>query len=95
MRKEILLPVLTLVLILSSCNAPTSQPEGITLKQIGQQLELLDENIIKVQAEAPLTANGQKRVMPRTINKDGSLAVVPAGIGPVDSTRGCCGTCSN
>jgi hypothetical protein len=65
--------------MLSSCEGSSGQPEGITLKQIGQQLELLDENIIKVQAEAPLTANGQKRVVPRTINKDGTLAVVPAG----------------
>ena len=79
MKKEILLPFVLLILMLSSCKGPSDQPEGITLEQIGQQLELLDENIIKVQAEAPLTANGQKRVFPRTIDKDGSLAVVPAG----------------
>ncbi|MCK4881160.1 MAG: glycoside hydrolase family 88 protein [Bacteroidales bacterium] len=65
--------------MLSSCSSPKGQPEVITLKQIGQQLELLDENTIKVQAEEPLTARGEKRVVPRTINKDGSLAVVPAG----------------
>ena len=79
MRKVLLLPVVLLILMLTSCKGPSARPEMITLKQIGQQLELLDENIIKVQAEAPLTANGQKRVVPRTINKDGTLAVVPAG----------------
>ena len=79
MRKVFLLALVLLIFMLSSCKGPAAQPEGITLKQIGQQLELLDENIIKVQTEAPLTANGQKRVIPRTINKDGSLAVVPAG----------------
>ena len=79
MRREILVPVVLLILVLSSCTTPSAQPEMITLEQIGQQLELLDENIIKVQAENPLTANGQKRVVPRTINKDGTLAVVPSG----------------
>ncbi|MCK5692302.1 MAG: glycoside hydrolase family 88 protein [Bacteroidales bacterium] len=79
MRKVLLLPLVLLILLLSSCKGPSTQPEGLTLKQIGQQLELLDENIIKVQAEDPLSPNGQKRVVPRTINKDGSLAVVPAG----------------
>ena len=79
MRKVLLLPVVLLILLFSSCKGPSGKPEGITLKQIGQQLELLDENIIKVLAEAPLTANGEMRVVPRTINKDGSLAVVPAG----------------
>ena len=79
MRKVFLLPVFLLILMLSSCKGPSTQPEEITLFQIGQQLELLDEHIMKVQAESPLTVNGQKRVVPRTINKDGSLAVVPAG----------------
>jgi hypothetical protein len=51
----------------------------ITLDEIASQLELLDANIIKVQAEAPLTASGQRKVVPRTINKDGSFSVVPAG----------------
>jgi len=79
MRTVILLPVLLLILILSSCTSPSNQPEMITLDQIGQQLELLEKNLIKVQAEDPLTDNGEKRVVPRTINKDGTLAVVPAG----------------
>lgn len=79
MKKVFLLSVALLILMFSSCKGPSTQSEMITLEQIGQQLELLDENIIKVQAEDPLTANGQKRVVPRTINKDGTLAVVPAG----------------
>jgi unsaturated chondroitin disaccharide hydrolase len=79
MKKMHLLPVVLLIFILSSCSGPSGQLEGITLKQIGWQLDQLDENIIKVQAEEPLTASGQKRVVPRTINKDGTLAVVAAG----------------
>jgi unsaturated chondroitin disaccharide hydrolase len=77
MRKVLLLPFL--ILVFSACSAPKGQPEAISLDQIGQQLGLLDENTSKVQAAAPLTQNGQKRVVPRTINKDGSLSVVPAG----------------
>ena len=73
------MPIFLPLLLFYSCQGPSGPSEGLTLEQIGQQLELLDENIIKVQAEAPLTANGQKRVMPRTINKDGSLSVVPVG----------------
>jgi unsaturated chondroitin disaccharide hydrolase len=75
----LLLPLVLLSLMLSSCKGPSTQPEGITLKQIAQQLELLDENVIRIQAEDPLTPNGQKRVVPRTINKDGSLSVASAG----------------
>jgi len=79
MKKVLLLPILVLILLLSSCKEPSSLPEMITLNQIGEQLELLDENIIKVQAETLLASNGQKRVVPRTIKEDGSLRVVPAG----------------
>ncbi len=79
MKKVLLLPIVVLILLLSSCKEPSSSPEMITLDQIGQQLELLDENIQKVQAETPLASNGQKRVVPRNISEDGSLAVVPAG----------------
>jgi len=79
MKQVLLLPLLILILVFSACSTPKGQPEVISLDQIGQQLELLDENTIKVQAAAPLTQNGEKRVAPRTINKDGSLSVVPAG----------------
>ena len=79
MKQKILLPIFLPLLLFYSCQGPSGPSEGLTLEQIGQQLELLDENILKVQAEDPLTATGQKRVVPRTINKDGSLSVVPAG----------------
>ncbi len=79
MKKEFLLSAGLLLLLLISCKGPSAKTDCITLDQIASQLELLDENVIKVQAEAPLTASGQESVMPRTINKDGSLQVVPAG----------------
>ena len=79
MKQKILLPIFLLLILFYSCQSPSGPTEGLSLEQIGQQLELLDENILKVQAQDPLTANGQKRVVPRTINKDGSLSVVPAG----------------
>ena len=63
----------------TSCRGPSESSEGLSLKQIGQQLELLDENVLKIQTEYPLAPNGERRVMPRTIEKDGSLSVVPAG----------------
>lgn len=78
MKQKILLPIFLALLLFYSCQSPSGPSEGLTLEQIGQQLELLDENILKVQTEDPLTANGLKRVVPRTINKDGSLSVVPA-----------------
>ncbi len=79
MKQKILLPIFLPLLLFYSCQSPSAGPDMITLNGIASQLELLDENIIKVQAEAPLTANGQRKVVPRTINKDGSLSVVPAG----------------
>ncbi len=78
MRKVISAPLVIVFLLLCSCNSSSDQNEGITLEQISQQLELLEKNIIQVQAEAPLSSNGEKRVVPRTINKDGSLSIVPA-----------------
>jgi len=79
MKQVLLLSGLILILVFSSCSAPKGQPEGVNLEQIGQQLKLMDENTMKVQAVDPLSQNGEKRVAPRTINKDGSLSVVPAG----------------
>ncbi|MCK5065933.1 MAG: glycoside hydrolase family 88 protein [Bacteroidales bacterium] len=77
-RKSVLL-LIFLPFIFSACKGPVEKTSTISLKDIAAQLQLLDENVMKVQAEDPTTPNGQKRVMPRTINKDGSLAVVPAG----------------
>ncbi len=79
MKQHLVFPLLAVLLAIVSCSTPASQTEGITLDEIAAQLELLDENIIKIQAEQPLTDRGEKRVIPRTINKDGSLEVSPAG----------------
>ncbi len=79
MKQNILLPIFLPLLLFYSCQGPSGPSEGISLDQIGQQLELLDENVIKVQAEAPLTPDGQEKVVPRTINEDGTLRVVSAG----------------
>ena len=71
-----------IALILSACKGPAGPVEKATPigpDQIAAQLKLLDENIVKVQAEEPTTPNGQAYVMPRTINKDGSLSLIPAG----------------
>jgi hypothetical protein len=79
MRTFILTTVAVLFVYISLCCSTSGRTEGITLGQIGQQLDLLEENVMKVQTETPLTASGEKRMMPRTINSDGSLAVVPTG----------------
>ncbi len=79
MKKEILLTAGIILFLFYSCNTPSGKPEGITLEQIGQQLDLLDENIVRVQSEDPLTSSGEERVMPRTINKEGSLYVCSVG----------------
>ena len=80
-RRSALL-LLALPFIFHACKGlagPVEKPTPITPDQIAAQLRLLDESIQKVQAEDPTTPNGQKRVMPRTINKDGSLSVCAAG----------------
>jgi len=81
MIRKIALLLLALPFILTACKgpAPVEQATPITRDQIVAQMRLLDENILKVQAEEPNTPEGQKRVVPRTINKDGSLSVVEAG----------------
>jgi unsaturated chondroitin disaccharide hydrolase len=79
MRKVLIVPVVLLSVIFTACKGPSAGPDMITLDEIVSQLELLDENIHKVQAETPLASNGQKRVVPRTINEDGSLRVVAGG----------------
>jgi len=79
MKQHLVFPLLAMLLAIGSCSIPASQAEEITLEEIAAQLELLDNNILKVQAENPTTGDGQPRVIPRTINKDGSLSVMPAG----------------
>jgi len=79
MKQKILLPIFLPLAMFYSCQNPSGPSMGLTLEQIGQQLELLDENILIVQSEEPLTANGQRKIVPRNIDKDGSLSVVPGG----------------
>jgi rhamnogalacturonyl hydrolase YesR len=74
-----LIACILLCIFVCSCSNPSVQKEGITLKQICKQLELLEENILMVLDEEPLAPGGQKRVVPRTINQEGVLEVVPAG----------------
>jgi rhamnogalacturonyl hydrolase YesR len=70
---------MAVLLAIVSCSTPAEKTKEITLDDIAAQLRLLDENVLKLQAEDPTTENGQPRVLPRTINKDGSLFVTPAG----------------
>ncbi len=79
MKQKILLPIYLMLLLLSSCKEPSGLQEMITLDQIAQQLDLLDENVLKVQAEASPDTDDQKGVVPRNIDEDGLLRVVPGG----------------
>lgn len=79
MKQHLVFPLLALLMAIVSCSNPVSQTDEISLDDIASQLRLLDQNIMKVQAEKPLTDNGEVRVIPRTINKDGSLNVAPVG----------------
>jgi len=79
-RKSALL-LIAFPLIFAACKgpAPVEKATPITPDQMVVQLRLLDENILKVQAEDPTTPNGQMLVMPRTINRDGSLSLCTTG----------------
>jgi hypothetical protein len=79
MRLHLVIPLMAVLLAIVSCSTPAEKTKEITLDDIAAQLRLLDENVLKLQAEDPTTENGQPRVLPRTINKDGSLFVTPAG----------------
>jgi hypothetical protein len=71
--------LLAFPIVFFSCQGPVEKPSPLTKEQIAAQLRLLDESVQKVQAEDPTTPNGQQRLMPRTIQKDGSLSVCDAG----------------
>jgi hypothetical protein len=79
MIRSYALIVITLSLLLQACNQPAAKVNPISLDDIAAQLQLLDENVIRVRAEDPYTPGGEERVMPRTINRDGSLNLSPAG----------------
>ncbi len=74
--------LLVLTLCFSACKGPAKQEEKaipLSKEQIAAQMHLLEENIQIVQAMDPLAPNGQMRIMPRTLHKDGTLRVVQAG----------------
>lgn len=78
-RIRMIIPAFTLLLAAYSCSGPAEKPTIIDLESIGQQLLLLDENVQKELAEAPLDQNGREKAVPRTIHDDGTLSVVPGG----------------
>lgn len=82
MIKRFAIILFVLPILFSACKGPATPAEKatpISPDQITAQVRLLDENILKVQADDPTTPDGQMRVMPRTLHKDGTLSVVPAG----------------
>jgi len=73
--KRIIIPLLA-ILVLAACNTPKKE---IQLDAIGKQLVLLDENLRKEMAMSPENDRGQVKLVPRNIEADGSLRVVPGG----------------
>jgi hypothetical protein len=73
--KRIITPLLA-ILVLTACSAPKQE---IELDAIGKQLVLLDENLRKEISMSPENERGQVKVVPRNIETDGSLRVVPGG----------------
>jgi len=72
-------PALVLFLLINSCSGPAENTGMIDLETIEQQLLLLDENVQKEIAQSLQDENAVPKAIPRTINKDGSLHVVPTG----------------
>ncbi|MFO7670490.1 MAG: hypothetical protein R6W31_12595 [Bacteroidales bacterium] len=61
--------------VITSCGNSGSQAGEISIDAIGNQLLLLNQNTEQIVADSV----GSELVSPRTINKDGSLLVVPGG----------------
>ena len=80
MKKNLFILFFTLlmVMITYSCSVPVPE-DSISPDQIAQQLLLLEENVQKEQAVSPVDEDGGARVMPQTIEDDGSLRVVGTG----------------
>ena len=72
-------PALVLFLLINSCSGPVESTGMIDLETIEQQLLLLDDNVQKEIAQSLQEENSAPKAVPRTINKDGSLRVVPTG----------------
>ena len=67
---------LMLSLFLISCGGPSGSKAKIDMEAIGEQLFILDDNVQKDIANNPLDERGEEKIVPRTINDDGSLRVV-------------------
>ena len=78
MKKHFVFPLLAILLCFVSCSTSTKDSAEITLDEIASQLRLLEEHIISVREEQPLTNRGNKRVVPRTINEDGNMLLQQA-----------------
>ena len=75
-KPAVLIFSVLLSLFLFSCNEPSANPTKISIEEIGQQLLILDDNVQKDIALTPLDSRGEEKIVPRTINDDGSLRVV-------------------
>ena len=74
-----LFSLLTIMLFFFACNGPVDKPEMIGVDDIESQLLLLDKNVRQEIATSPMDGNGEEKIVPRRIEKDGSLAVVAGG----------------
>ena len=74
-----LIPTILLLFALFSCNSAADGPDMIDLAAIEQQLLLLDENVQKEISARPNDGNGVERIVPRSIDEEGSLVVVTGG----------------
>ncbi len=72
----IIISSIILSLFLFSCSGPSDSTTKISIEEIGQQLLILDDNVQKDIALTPMDSRGEEKIIPRTINDDGSLSVV-------------------
>jgi unsaturated chondroitin disaccharide hydrolase len=72
----IIISSIMLSLCLFSCSGPSDSSTKISIEEIGQQLLILDDNLQKDIALTPMDSRGEEKIVPRTINDDGSLSVV-------------------
>jgi len=68
-----------MLVMAASCGGGSTATEEIDLEVIENQVLLLDENVQKEIEREPKDSTGKVKVVPRTINEDGTLSVVPAG----------------
>jgi len=75
-KPSVIISSIMLSLFIFSCGGPSGNSTKIDIEEIGQQLLVLDDNVQKEIAKSPLDARGEEKIVPRTINDDGSLRVV-------------------